>query len=96
MEDTDENAITGSIRPGSTQQTTMSLNQMMKNKKKSGFNAALGDSNDTSRMRLLYGGRKAREYGLNNNSILYGDATLGNIDIGNNYFDENYLFEILY
>lgn len=49
-------------------------------------------------MRLLYGGRRAREFGLTNNSILFGgNADLNeNLNMTQNYFDENYLFEILY
>ena len=47
-------------------------------------------------MRLLYGGRRARDFGLTNNSMLYGHNETEMVNLSQNYFEENYLFEILY
>lgn len=69
----------------------------MKSKKRSAFNTGLTDGSDLAKMRLLYGGRRAREYGVTNNSILFGNNEApDNLNMTQNYFDENYLFEILY
>ena len=68
----------------------------MKSKKRSAFNAGLTDGTDQNKMRLLYGGRRAREFGLTNNSILFGGNAENDLNMTQNYFDENYLFEILY
>ena len=56
--DTDENAGIQSINRG-LEGTTKSKKSMIK-------------LEDKEKMRLLYGGRKARDYGLTNNSLLYG------------------------